>query len=60
MYTVIIIGASGCLLAILAPILRWIACDRMNDRIYAASVLSLWLGEILIWLYLIKVFVTGV
>ena len=56
----ILIAAAGCFLGILAPVLRWIACDRMDDKIYDASVLSLCASEILIGIYLIWFFTTRV
>lgn len=48
----LIIGVIGSILCILAPALVWVAYDRMDDAIYTAGIVSLILGEILVWVYL--------
>ena len=61
MHAIIIIAVIGCALCILAPVLAWIACERiMDERLHIASVASLLLGEILIWIYLAWFFTTRV
>lgn len=52
----LIIGVIGSILCILAPALVWVAYDRMDDAIYTAGIVSLILGEILVWVYLTWLF----
>lgn len=60
MWTMIIICGVGCFLCILAPVLMWAACERMDDRLNVTGIASLLLGEILIWIYLAWFFMTRV
>ena len=60
MCAMIIACGVGCALCVVSLILRWIGCEYENEVAYTASVASLWLGEILIWIYLVWFLVTRV
>lgn len=52
MCAMIITCGAGCALCVASPILTWLACEYENELIHIASIASLLIGEILIWIYL--------
>lgn len=46
------IGMVGCVITAIAPLLKWIAYKRMNDRLDLVSLICLCGGEVMIAIYL--------